>query len=87
MFGISAFYNSFMKEIDNVGVGALGVVSKFRATHNKGDFVMDIRTGYNYKDKLTINLICKNVLNREYMLRPALIEAPRNFTFQVGYNF
>ena len=87
MFGISAFYNSFMKEIDNVGVGALGVVSKFRATHNKGDFVMDIRTGYNYKDKLTINLICKNILNREYMLRPALIEAPRNFTFQVGYNF
>lgn len=87
MLGVNMFYNSFMKEIDNVGVGALGVVKKFRETHNKGDFVMDIRAGYNYKDKFTFNFICKNVLNTEYMLRPALIEAPRNYTFQVGYQF
>lgn len=87
MLGVNMFYNSFMKEIDNVGVGALGVVSQFRKTHNKGDFVMDIRAGYNYKDKFTFNFICKNVLNTEYMLRPALIEAPRNYTFQVGYLF
>lgn len=87
MLGINMFYNSFMKEIDNVGVGALGVVKEFRKTHNKGDFVMDIRAGYNYKDKFTFNFICKNVLNTEYMLRPALIEAPRNYTFQVGYQF
>ncbi len=76
-----------MKEIDNVGVGALGVVRKFRATHNKGDFVMDLRAGYNYKEKFTFMFICKNILNTEYTLRPALIEAPRNYTFQVGYNF
>ncbi len=87
MLGINMFYNSFMKEVDQVGVGALPVVNGFRKTHNKGDFVMDIRAGYNYKDKFTFNFICKNVLNTEYMLRPALIEAPRNYTFQVGYNF
>jgi iron complex outermembrane receptor protein len=87
MAGINMFYNSYMKEIDNVGIGALKVVSDFRRTHNKGDFVMDIRAGYNYKDKFTFNFICKNILNREYMLRPALIEAPRNYTFQIGYNF
>lgn len=86
-FGTSMFFNSFMKNIDNVGIGALGVVSKFRAAHNKGDFVMDVRAGYSYKDKFLFNFICKNVFNKEYMLRPALIEAPRNFTFQVGYNF
>lgn len=87
MLGVSAFYNSFMKEIDNIGVGALRVVRDFRTTHNKGDFVMDVRTGYNYKDKMKFTFICKNIFNREYMLRPALIEAPRNFTFQVGYSF
>lgn len=87
MLGINMFFNSYMKEIDNEGVGALGVVSAFRKTHNKGDFVMDIRTGYNYKDKFNFNFIVKNILNREYMLRPALIEAPRNYTFQVGYSF
>jgi iron complex outermembrane receptor protein len=85
--GISAFFNSFMKNIDEGGIGALKVVKDFRASHNKGDFVMDVRAGYSYKEKATFMFICKNILNREYMLRPALIEAPRNFTFQVGYNF
>jgi outer membrane cobalamin receptor len=48
---------------------------------------MDIRAGYSYKEKATFMFICKNILNTEYTLRPALIEAPRNYTFQVGYNF
>lgn len=85
--GISAFLNSFMKNIDGGGIGALKVVKDFRTTHNHPDFVMDIRAGYSYKEKATFMFICKNILNTEYMLRPALIEAPRNFTFQVGYNF
>lgn len=86
-FGASCFYNSFMKEVDKLGVGALKVVNQFRATHNKGDFVLDLRAGYNYKDKFTFNFIAKNVINTEYTLRPGLIEAPRNYAFQVGYNF
>lgn len=85
--GLSAFFNSFMKNIDNGQIGQLKVVKDFRTTHNKGSFVMDIRAGYSYKEKATFMFICKNVLNTEYMLRPALIEAPRNYTFQVGYNF
>jgi iron complex outermembrane receptor protein len=85
--GVSAFYTSNMKYIDQVGIGALKVVSDFRKTHDKGEFVMDLRAGYSYKDKATFMFICKNVLNTEYMLRPALIEAPRNYTFQIGYNF
>ena len=84
--GISAFYNSYMKNIDTK-IGSLKVVQDFRKSHNKGDFVMDVRAGYSYKEKATFMFICKNVGNREYTLRPGLIEAPRNFTFQVGYNF
>ncbi len=87
ILGLSCFYNSYMKEVDNLGIGALKVVNQFRKTHSKGDFVMDIRTGYNYKNKFTFTFLVKNIFNREYMLRPALIEAPRNYTFQVGYNF
>lgn len=87
IFGVSTFYNSFIKEVDKLSIGALPVVNQFRATHNKGDFVLDLRTGYTFKKKLSFTLICKNILNTEYTLRPALIEAPRNFTFQVGYNF
>jgi outer membrane receptor protein involved in Fe transport len=84
--GVSAFFNSFMKNVDE-NLGSLGVVKKFRASHNKGDFVMDLRAGYSYKEKATFMFICKNIANREYTLRPGLIEAPRNYTFQVGYNF
>ena len=85
--GLSAFFNSFMKNIDQGSVGNLNIVKEFRRKHSKGDFVMDVRAGYSYKEKATFMFICKNVLNREYMLRPGLIEAPRSFTFQVGYNF
>jgi len=74
-----------MKNIDQGSVGNLNIVKEFRRKHSKGDFVMDVRAGYSYKDKATFMFICKNVLNREYMLRPGLIEAPRNFTFQVGF--
>ncbi|MBX2903966.1 MAG: TonB-dependent receptor [Chitinophagales bacterium] len=85
--GVRCFYNSFIKEIDKIGVGALPSINNFRAKHDKGDFVMDVRVGYSYKDKLSFNVIAKNVTNAEYTLRPGLIEAPRNYTFQVGYQF
>ena len=87
IMGVSAFYNSFMKNIDNSGIGILQSAIEFRNTHHNGDFVMDVRVGYNYKEKVTFNFICKNILNTEYTFRPALVEAPRNFTFQVGYKF
>jgi iron complex outermembrane receptor protein len=87
VLGISAFYGSFMKYIDNAQLGALDVIREFRLLHPNGEFVMDVRAGYNYHDKATFMFICKNVLNTEYMLQPGIVEAPRNFTFQVGYNF
>jgi len=87
MAGVRCFFNSFMKEIDKVGVGALQSVRLFREGHNKGDFVMDLRAGYSYKEKISFNVMVKNISNTEYTLRPGLIEAPRNYTFQVGYQF
>lgn len=85
--GVRCLYNSFIKEIDKIGVGALPSIQNFRAVHDKGDFVMDVRVGYSFKDKVSLNVIAKNVTNAEYTLRPGLIEAPRNYTFQVGYQF
>lgn len=87
IFGVSGFYNSFMKNIDEGSLGILEAVTAFRNTHHHGDFVMDVHAGYNYKNKVTFNFICKNILDTEYTLRPGLIEAPRNFTFQVGYKW
>jgi len=85
--GITAFYGSFVKYIDNASAGALAVVERFRETHDKGEFVVDVRAGYTYKEKASFMFICKNVANTEYMLQPGIIDAPRNYAFQVGYNF
>ena len=85
--GLTAFYGSFVKYIDNGTTGALEVLQAFRATHDKGEFVLDIRAGYTYKEKASFMFICKNVANTEYMLQPGVIDAPRNYGFQVGYNF
>ncbi len=85
--GLTAFYGSFMKYIDNSTVGTLGILQDFRSTHDKGEFVLDIRAGYTYKEKASFMFICKNVANTEYMLQPGVIDAPRNYGFQLGYNF
>jgi outer membrane receptor protein involved in Fe transport len=85
--GITAFYGSDMKYIDPGSVGALQVVQDFRDSHMKGEFVMDVRAGYTYKEKASFMFICKNITNTEYMLQPGIIDPPRNYTFQLGYNF
>ena len=85
--GLTAFYSSNVKYIDNGAAGALQVVHDFRATHNKGEFVLDIRAGYTYKEKASFMFICKNIANTEYMLQPGVIDAPRSYAFQLGYNF
>lgn len=85
--GVTAFYGSNMKYIDEASLGVLKVVQQFRDTHKNGEYVMDIRVGYTYKEKASFMFICKNVVNTEYMLMPGVIDAPRNYGFQVGYNF
>ena len=85
--GITGFYGSNIKYIDNGSTGALAVYQAFRSTHTHGEFVLDIRAGYTYKEKASFMFICKNVANTEYMLQPGVIDAPRNYGFQVGYNF
>lgn len=45
-----------------------------------GDFILDLRAGWHTKDKrFTFTVHVKNVANREYSLRPGLIEAPRSY--------
>ena len=53
----------------------------------KGDFIADIRAGYTFttanNDRFKISVLVKNVANREYSLRPALIEAPRSYSLRL----
>lgn len=82
--GITGTYFSFMKNIGQFGINN---VNAYRKENDKGEAVLDIRAGYNLTDKAKVSFIVKNITNNQYTLRPAYMEAPRNYTFQVSYQF
>jgi iron complex outermembrane receptor protein len=90
--GFSTRYNSHMQNIDRVfEKGVLGTeflvgIEQYRKTYNQGAFVVDLRFGYNLKNKYKFNFIVNNLLNAEYASRPGDVQAPRNFILQFQYN-
>lgn len=57
----------------------------------KGDFILDLRAGYTYiaknNNRYKIAFLAKNVMNKEYSLRPGMIEAPANYTVRLDLEF
>lgn len=85
--GGSFRYNSRMENIDRVFEVVIPGVQSYRAAQPDGDGVFDARIGFIPKDKINISLIAKNVGNREYMGRPADLQAPRSFVIQGDFRF
>lgn len=93
--GFSFRYNSFMTNIDPIFEGkdplipipvVAGIVP-YRLEHHTGDFVFDYRISLKVNKYVKLSLITKNLFNREYTERPALIEQPRNFSLQISAKF
>ena len=87
-FGNSLRYNDFMKNIDKIFtepileiIGISGI-NEARQKFKNGDFIVDTRIGYQYSDKIRFGFVVNNLLNREYMTRPATMMPPRTFAFQ-----
>jgi len=85
--GTSMRYYSFMEAIDESFNWILPGVKAFREEHNGGTFVWDARIRYNFTAKSSLAFISKNILNKEYALRPALINAPRSYTIRYNHEF
>lgn len=94
-FGGSVQYNSFMRSIDAIFEAKLFnlelttpeefvAVRNFRKTH-KGFTVVDVRASYKLTDSLKLSVLCNNLLNEEYAVRPALLEGPRNYTLRLDW--
>lgn len=85
--GVSVQYNSRMEAIDPIfeieTIAPFAGVKSFRQTHNSGFTLVDMRFGYRFNDQWKLSLLCNNLLNQEYMLRPALLEAPRSYGFRI----
>ena len=84
--GFSIRHFSFMEAIDEAFNKILPGIEKFRMDNDGGITVVDGRLMFNFSEKSSIAFIVKNLLNNEYALRPALIDAPRNFTIKFTHD-
>lgn len=62
-------------------------LAAYRAAHNNGVWVNDLRIAYQLHKNLKVSFLINNLLNVEFMSRPGLIEAPRTFVFQAAFKF
>lgn len=86
-FGVSYRYNSRMDNIDYVFNLLIPGLKKYRTNNNNGAHVFDARFSYKINDINKVALIVNNVFNREYMMRPADIQAPRTVAIQYSISF
>lgn len=56
----------------------------YRAKHDKGNFIVDLRVSYAFR-AFKFSAIVSNLMNTEYSLRPATVEATRLTSIQVIY--
>lgn len=59
-------------------------IGQYRDFNNNGYTLLDSRLGIT-TGKLTVTALMNNILNSEYSLRPALLEAPRNVGLRLDY--
>ena len=89
--GVSARYNSFMKNIDKIfeaelfGQEILPGLNQYRMNNQEGSLVFDTRLGYKINEKYGVAFIVNNLLNTEYSSRPADLQPPRQFVVQLRY--
>ena len=87
--GGSMRYNSFMKNIDFIFTqlgsenGPIPGINDAREKFKDGDLIIDIRAGYQMTKTARLGFIVNNLLNREYMSRPANMMPPRTFAMQL----
>lgn len=85
--GIAAFYNSYMRAIDNAFLLIVPGLDQYRKDNPNGFTVINARTSYKLGEHLKFSLILNNVFNEHFATRPGLFDAPRNLTARVDYKF
>ncbi len=82
--GADLNYYSYMENIDAVfeNFGIPPGIGAFRDLHNRGDLILGSRLAYSPKENISIAVLVRNALDREYALRVGKIDPPRNFRLQ-----
>ena len=80
-----------MKNIDKIfteqDLELLGIsgINEAREKYKNGDFIIDARLGYQLNNLVRFGFVINNLLNREYMTRPATMMSPRTFALQINF--
>ena len=88
--GGSLRYNDFMKNIDAIFADEeifstlIPGIPEARENGKDGDVIIDTRLGYQFNDMIRFGFVVNNLLNQEYMSRPANMMPPRTFAMQLA---
>ncbi len=87
--GFSYLYVSHVNNIDKyfeIGFIMPGLKA-YREEHNKGYHLFNFRLNYKPSESYNLGIHLKNAFNKEYMIRPGDIAAPRTIVVQAGMKF
>ncbi len=91
--GINLLYNSRMINVDEafidpvLGESILPGFPEYWENQAGGYLLADLRLGYNFSRLFRVNVLMKNLFNKEYLGRPGDIGPPRRFTLQMRLTF
>ncbi|MGB1207271.1 MAG: TonB-dependent receptor [Chitinophagales bacterium] len=81
--GYNFAFNGRMEKVDEIFTLLPNFgVEEFAAKYPKGSYISNARILYAINENSSVALVAKNIFNKEYMLRPGLMESPANVTIQ-----
>lgn len=86
-FGVETFYNSQFEAIDAAFLLFIGGLRDFRERNDRGFTVVNLRSSYQLTESMKLSLLLNNLLNEAYSPRPGIMEAPRNLTMRLDFDF
>lgn len=87
-FGFDTRFYSYIENIDQIFLIFIPDIAEYRENESRtGNWVFGLRLGYQVNDMINVRFIANNILNREYYIRPAKLEQPRNYLMQLSFNF
>ena len=85
--GLESIYNSHIETVDAVFNIIIPGLKTFRDNNADGAWNHSVRLAYKHNEHIKATAVLGNILNTEYALRPALLEAPRNITVRLDWSF
>lgn len=85
--GWEGIYQSKVETVDAAFLFIIPGFGQYFTNENSGFMINNFRLSYNFRDFMRISTIFNNAFNREYLIRPGLLGAPRNLTMRVEFTF